>query len=160
MPSARDVPSHTEPADLRWDADPAPEALARLDAECFPQVWDADTYRQELDSPFGACWAIRVGDSPEASGWILCRVITAEAEILRIGIRPSERNRGLGRALLRGALARLAANGVARVFLEVRESNAEARRLYSSAGFGETGRRRSYYQEPEEDAVVMSLEFR
>jgi ribosomal-protein-alanine N-acetyltransferase len=52
-------------------------------------------------------------------------------------------------------LAQLRQWGVATVFLEVRESNSAARRLYGALGFAQVGRRRNYYRRPTEDAVVL-----
>jgi ribosomal protein S18 acetylase RimI-like enzyme len=53
------------------------------------------------------------------------------------------------------ALAR--SRGAEEIFLEVRESNLAARRLYETSGFSESGRRQSYYQQPQEDAIVYHL---
>jgi len=65
------------------------------------------------------------------------------------------RRRGVGRALVHRVLTTWAAAGVSAVFLEVRESNLPAQRLYEAFGFQEVGRRRCYYQHPVEDAVVL-----
>jgi ribosomal-protein-alanine N-acetyltransferase len=82
------------------------------------------------------------------------RVADGEIEILQLFTAPGFRRRGIARALLRELLDRHA--GVS-VFLEVRESNAPARQLYESAGFSTTGIRKSYYSNPYEDAIVLSL---
>lgn len=71
-----------------------------------------------------------------------------EAELLNLAVRPQARRRGLGRALL-------ALLGGRKVWLEVRASNESAIRFYESQGFRICGRRRNYYREPEEDAVLM-----
>jgi ribosomal-protein-alanine N-acetyltransferase len=70
-------------------------------------------------------------------------------------VAPDQRGRGVGRALAERLIAVLAAHGVATVYLEVRESNAVARRLYGRLGFAEVGRRAKYYRRPVEDAVVL-----
>jgi ribosomal-protein-alanine N-acetyltransferase len=74
-----------------------------------------------------------------------------EAELLNLAVRPEARRRGLGRALL----ALLAGR---KVWLEVRESNQAAIRFYESQGFRVYGRRRQYYRQPVEDAVLMMRE--
>lgn len=74
-----------------------------------------------------------------------------EAELLNLAVRPEARRRGVGRALL----ALLAGR---KVWLEVRASNEAAIRFYQSQGFRVYGRRKSYYRNPEEDAVLMARE--
>lgn len=88
-------------------------------------------------------------------GYVIARRAADEGEILNLGVATGERGHGVGRALVERALARLAAGGVRVVFLEVRESNAVARRLYQSLGFTEVARRAGYYRRPVEDAVVL-----
>lgn len=78
-----------------------------------------------------------------------------EGEILNLGVASDHRRRGIGRALVRSVLAALASRDVDAVYLEVRESNAGARRLYESLGFTEVGRRARYYRRPIEDAVLL-----
>lgn len=75
-------------------------------------------------------------------------VDTDEWELLNIAVDPALRGRGLGRALIEALPA-------GRVFLEVRESNANARRLYEQCGFAVIGKRRRYYQHPAEDGIVL-----
>ena len=78
-----------------------------------------------------------------------------EAEILRIAVLAEMRRQGVGRMLLGALLSAIADACPLGVYLEVRASNVAARRLYAREGFVETGRRRDYYQEPREDAILM-----
>ena len=78
-----------------------------------------------------------------------------EGEILNLGVAPRHRRRGVGRALVERTLDGLRSRGVRVVYLEVRESNAAARRLYETMGFAEVGRRGRYSQRPVEDAVIL-----
>ena len=84
-----------------------------------------------------------------------------EMHLLNITVAPAPRRRGHARRLLAELVrAEPAASGAARLWLEVRESNAEARATYARLGFAEVGPRRGYYPAPagrREDAVVMSL---
>jgi ribosomal-protein-alanine N-acetyltransferase len=88
-------------------------------------------------------------------GYVIARHALDEAEILNLGVVPTRQRHGVGRALVQGMLARLRQWGVATVFLEVRESNARARRLYGALGFAQVGLRRDYYRLPTEDAVIL-----
>jgi ribosomal-protein-alanine N-acetyltransferase len=78
-----------------------------------------------------------------------------EGEIANLAVAPSGWGSGTGRRLLNAALAEALARGAAAVYLEVRDSNDRARRLYHSSGFEEVGRRRRYYRRPVEDAIVL-----
>ncbi len=78
-----------------------------------------------------------------------------EGEILNLGVAPAHRGKGVGRALAAGMLAALRERGAQTVYLEVRASNAVARRLYESLGFREVARRARYYRRPVEDAVIL-----
>ena len=89
-------------------------------------------------------------------GYVVAHHAADEGEILNLGVARAHRRRGLGRALVEQVLAALAARGVRVVYLEVRESNAGARRLYEAFGFREVTRRARYYRRPVEDAVVLS----
>ena len=88
-------------------------------------------------------------------GYVIAHHALDEAEILNLGVVPTHQREGVGRALVQGMLARLRERGVTTVFLEVRESNAVARRLYGALGFAHVARRRDYYRLPTEDAVVL-----
>ena len=93
----------------------------------------------------------------EVVGIIVTRVAADEAEILNLAVLPTLRRRGLARQLLLTALAAARALNARRAFLEVRESNLDARAFYSRMGFTEFGRRRAYYQGPTEDALILTL---
>lgn len=83
--------------------------------------------------------------------------IRDEADLETIGVAIRWQRKGIGRALLTEVGQALFGLGVGRISLEVRESNAAAQSLYRLHGFVESGRRPSYYIDPKEDAIVMSL---
>ncbi len=97
----------------------------------------------------------------EVAGFVIVRLVggpgAAEAELESIVVASRWRGRGLGSSLLSEAARQAKELGAVRLDLEVRESNAAALGLYRGAGFVETGRRRAYYRDPEEDAVLMSV---
>lgn len=88
-------------------------------------------------------------------GYAVAHRAADEAEILNLGVAPQARRAGVGRALVRAIIARVARAGARTVYLEVRESNVAARRLYASEGFAAAGRRAGYYRRPAEDAIVL-----
>lgn len=91
----------------------------------------------------------------QISGVIVFRSMSDEAEILNLAVKASQRRKGIGWLLVQKAIAECKAAGVRTIFLEVRESNARALRLYARAGFKEGGRRAEYYREPTEDALIL-----
>jgi ribosomal-protein-alanine acetyltransferase len=98
----------------------------------------------------------RVKDA-RVQGFIVGRAVSEDWEIENIAVAGAVRHRGLGTRLLEEFIALARARGAQSVFLEVRESNLAARQLYEKYAFVETGRRKRYYCEPEEDAIVYRL---
>lgn len=121
-----------------------PAALARLHGLCFttPRPWSAGEFSALLAQP-----DVMLVSGP--SGFALGRLAADEAEVLTIAVAPGARRRGLGRRLLAGLVAEVAAGGAATVFLEVAADNGPARALYRAAGFVEAGRRPGYYRLPD-----------
>jgi ribosomal-protein-alanine acetyltransferase len=92
--------------------------------------------------------------SGEIVGFLIAQHLAPEWELENIVVTPTERGKGIGKRLLDALLAAAGEVDNSSVFLEVRESNAAARALYEKASFEQTGRRRSYYADPAEDAVL------
>lgn len=148
-------PRHpTRPPSFCRDPAVTPETLARLHALSFttPRPWSAAEFAGFLASPL-------VFLLTEGQGFLLGRVIADESELLTIAVPPDQRGHGLGQALVDAFLDHSRTRGAASAFLEVAEDNAPARRLYTRAGFAESGGRRGYYRSPEGrylDAILMT----
>ena len=138
------------PADL--------EAVAAVTHRADPYGWTLGNYADALAA--GNSLTVLVLDDRVAGAAAVLHVID-EAELLEIVVDPSCQGRGLGKALLQEVMGLARRNGAARVFLEVRESNARARKMYTSFGFAETGRRKNYYPAPNgrEDAILMTAQW-
>lgn len=89
------------------------------------------------------------------AGYIVARLVADEGEILNLAVAAPYQRRGVGRDLVRAVLGRLGAGGARSVYLEVRESNAGARRLYEGLGFRVVGKRNGYYRRPTEAALLL-----
>lgn len=133
------------------------EAIAALGANAFARGWSEASIAAELTRPDAEVWAVRAGGG--ISGFLLARRALDQLEVLLVAVRAAERRRGVGAALVAGALDAARLSGLRVVHLEVRASNAAAIRLYRRHGFREVGRRTRYY-EGREDAVLMSLALR
>lgn len=91
------------------------------------------------------------------AGYVVAWFVMDEGEIANLAVAPEARGRHFGAALLDDTVRRARARGTTAVYLEVRDSNEQARALYASRGFSEVGRRRRYYRKPVEDALVLRL---
>lgn len=100
-----------------------------------------------------------IEEDEQVVGFIVGRAAAGEWEIENIAVTGSARRRGLGSRLLGEFLTLVRERGGRRVFLEVRESNHAARQLYEKWAFIEIGRRKAYYRNPAEDALVFSISF-
>lgn len=147
----------SEPAIL--DARPGDaSALAALHRISFRHGWSESEFERLLADRGAIAHVARAnGGRGPVLGFVLSHRVDHEAEILLVALAPGERGRGTASRLLAKHLARLAAAGVARVFLEVDEGNAAARKLYARAGFEEVGRRAGYYRKPEGNAAALVL---
>jgi ribosomal-protein-alanine N-acetyltransferase len=98
-----------------------------------------------------------VRDGARLDGFILCRAIAGEAEVLTLAVKPAARNAGLGRALLESAMGAARSTGAEAMFLEVAADNPAAIKLYTNAGFTRIGARPGYYARPggAADALVL-----
>jgi ribosomal-protein-alanine N-acetyltransferase len=92
-------------------------------------------------------------------GFLIGRAVADEWEIENIAVLPDARRRGLASRLLNEFLALVESKTGASVYLELRESNRAAHGLYQKWGFSEAGRRKNYYQEPQEDALILKISF-
>lgn len=124
-------------------------ALAILHARSFPVGWSEPEFERMLSDPSTIAHVARGNSGRGAiTGFVLSRIAADEAEILSVAVDPAARGHGLAGELLQRHLGRLAAFGVARIFLEVGEENEAALRLYDKAGFRPVGKRAGYYPRP------------
>jgi ribosomal-protein-alanine N-acetyltransferase len=91
-------------------------------------------------------------------GFLVARSVGSEWEIENVAIAGPARRRGIGTRLVGEFIDQARAKGATAVFLEVRESNRAARLLYEKWAFVESGRRKGYYRDPVEDAILYRLE--
>jgi ribosomal-protein-alanine N-acetyltransferase len=137
----------------------------RLERQCATAAhWTEAQYRQAFQRErMERLVLVAESSEPVASGpgaggavlgFLVARHLAPEWELENIVVAPSAQRQGLGNRLLNALLAAARETNSASVFLEVRESNAAARTLYEKTGFEETGRRKSYYTHPKEDAVL------
>jgi len=146
-------------SDLRFaplELDDLP-AVALIEELSFPTPWSVTSFRYELvENPYASLYGLRIGAGPLVA-FACVWVIDQEFKINNFAVHPRFRGRGLGGQLLAELLRIAADQGCLEATLEVRPSNEAALRLYGSAGFRVVGRRRGYYSDTHEDALVMML---
>ncbi|TKX81800.1 ribosomal protein S18-alanine N-acetyltransferase [Halorubrum sp. SD626R] len=132
-------------------------AVVRIERACFADPWPYDAFERLLDEP-----AFLVAERDDGIvGYVVADSTPNHGRdighVKDLAVHPEARGEGLGRGLLRSALARLRGVGVAVVRLEVRESNAVARSLYADEGFEPVRRVSNYYRDGE-DAIVLVVD--
>jgi ribosomal-protein-alanine acetyltransferase len=127
--------------------------LVPIQSAC-PEIaqWSSHDYVRVSDGDMAGWVAEEVG----LAGFIVCRRVASDLEILNFAVRPERRRCGIGAALLREALAWGSTFAAEKAFLEVRISNLAAIRFYERHKFEVTGRRSRYYSAPIEDALVLT----
>jgi ribosomal-protein-alanine N-acetyltransferase len=133
------------------------DAVAQLEEQSFSQPWRRSSFERLIGEP-GAVACVAVTDRGRVIGYGVLLAAADEGEVITLAVEPDVRGQGIGARLLDELLERGAQLGVARVFLDVRSSNAPAQALYASRGFREMGRRTDYYAAPREDARVLALD--
>ena len=129
------------------------EAAARMESECFGEQITAESLARFADAPANHYFCA-VGAEGDLLGYGGISLVADEAEIITVAVDPRYRRRGIARCLMEHML-RLADQARASVYLEVRESNIPARKLYAALGFSDAGVRKNYYTSPRENAVLM-----
>ncbi|RPJ24143.1 MAG: ribosomal-protein-alanine N-acetyltransferase [Chloroflexi bacterium] len=128
-----------------------------LDRKSFSLPWPERSFRFEVtDNPASRCWVAEVNG--RVVGMIVVWLIVDEAHVATLATHPDFRRQGIAQGLLSHALRHMIDEGARSSFLEVRESNLAAQDMYRKFGYEETGRRRRYYKDNDEDAILMNLD--
>src|SRR5215216_1326457 len=132
-------------------------AVLDLDRKSFSLPWPERSFRFELaENPASRCWVAELDG--KIVGMIVVWLIVDEAHVATLATHPDYRRQGIGKRLLAYALRHMIQDGARSTFLEVRESNLAAQEMYRKFGYEVTGRRRHYYRDNNEDAILMNLD--
>ncbi len=131
-------------------------AVSELDQISFSLPWPERSFRFEVTSnPASRCWVAEVDG--RVVGMIVGWLFVDEIHIANIATHPDFRRQGIAQKLLMHTLRYTADEGAITSFLEVRESNLAAQEMYRKFGYENTGRRKRYYKDNDEDAILMTL---
>ena len=128
-------------------------AVMAIEQTSFSMPWRESTFESLLERSDADLIAAIADD--RLVGYAVCWTILDQAELGNVAVDAEWRNRGVGLMLVQAALERVRRRAADECFLEVRESNRAAQSLYQKCGFRSIGRRRRYYSNPTEDALVM-----
>ena len=131
--------------------------VAELEKICFSDSWSEKSIASELDNQL-AFWLVAT-EGEQIAGYIGSQTVMDETDMMNVAVHPDFRRRGIAEALVTGLVEELGNKGSHCLTLEVRASNAPAIALYEKLGFSEIGRRKNYYRNPREDALILRKEW-
>lgn len=140
------------------NADDLDEVL-HLENLIFSTPWSKEQYRSLMQAGICKVFGAYAGDVLVAYASVSVNRAAGELEVYNIATRPEFRRRGMARRLTRKLIEAAENLGLERALLEVRAGNIPARSLYEKLGFMEAGRRKAYYTDPDEDAVLYEYSF-
>ena len=131
--------------------------VAALEKLCFRDPWSEKSVASELENKL-SLWLVAVEDG-NAVGYVGSQTVIDESDMMNIAVHPDYRSRGIATALIVALVGELKKRGSRCLTLEVRASNEPAIRLYRTMDFAEVGRRKNYYRNPREDALILRKEW-
>ncbi len=138
------------------------DSVLVIDRLSFSMPWPKSAYLHDLKkNPDALLWVaeeISLDSGIKVVGMIDVWMIVEEAHIATLAVHPDYRGRGIASCMLEVLLIEAHNRGARRAMLEVRASNQRALSLYKNYGFEVVHRRRNYYRDNNEDALLMNLE--
>ena len=131
--------------------------IAELEKICFSDPWSEKSIASELNNEL-AFWLTAV-EGEQVAGYIGSQTVMDESDMMNVAVHPDFRRKGIAEALVNALVEALKSKGSRCLTLEVRASNVPAITLYEKLGFSEIGRRKNYYRNPREDALILRKEW-
>jgi len=132
-------------------------AIAELEKICFNDPWSEKSIASELDNPL-SCWLVACVDD-QVIGYVGSQTVLDGSDMMNIAVSPQYRRKDIAEKLIHVLVEKLKERDAICLVLEVRASNESAIALYDKLGFAEIGRRRNYYRNPKEDALILRKEW-
>lgn len=134
------------------------KAVTQIERECFSHPWSEAAFYDELENPMSlTIVALYTDDGKEnVKGFVNVRIVNDEVYINNIAVSKDFRRMGLGKGLLLSLEENVNDKKASFITLEVRESNLPAISLYTSLGYKTVGKRKKFYRDPAEAAILMT----
>jgi len=130
--------------------------VAAIEKDIFSVPWSANSFIEASQNENNIYLVCALND--EVTGYCGLWTVLGEGDVTNVAVSKKHRGKGYGRALLKELENRGRKKDVSKYFLEVRQSNIIAFKLYLSLGYEKIGIRKNFYERPSEDAVIMSKE--
>ena len=131
--------------------------IAELEKICFSDPWSEKSIASELNNEL-AFWLTAI-EGDLVAGYIGSQTVIDETDMMNVAVHPDFRRKGIAEALVNALVEALKSRGSRCLTLEVRASNEPAIMLYEKLGFSQIGRRKNYYRNPREDALILRKEW-
>ena len=141
---------------IKMNSDHVPQ-IAYLETVCFHDPWSEKSIASELENAL-SLWLVAV-EGDEVIGYVGSQTVLGWTDMMNVAVHPDHRRKGVGEKLVLALEDALKEQESTCLTLEVRASNQPAKSLYEKLGFSEVGRRKNYYRNPKEDALIMRKEW-
>ena len=131
--------------------------IAELEKICFSDPWSEKSIASELNNEL-AFWLTAI-EGDLVAGYIGSQTVIDETDMMNVAVHPDFRRKGIAEALVNALVEAMKSRGSRCLTLEVRASNEPAIMLYEKLGFSQIGRRKNYYRNPREDALILRKEW-
>ena len=131
-------------------------ALVEIENEAFSTPFKAEDFYLILESDISNVLVVKLNDT--VVGYVSFTIIIDECQIINFATKSEYRRQGIGKKIMEALIKYCKEHNVAKVFLEVRESNLSAIALYEKYGFFKVGVSKGHFSKPRENAVLMNLE--
>ena len=131
--------------------------VAALEKLCFRDPWSENSVASELKNAL-SLWLVAV-EGERVAGYVGSQTVMDESDMMNVAVHPDYRKQGIATALILGLVEELRKKGSHCLTLEVRASNENAISVYRKLEFQEVGRRKNYYRNPREDALILRKEW-
>ena len=130
------------------------EKISEIEASCFSMPWKSADFEKALNDK-QLFKVVEVGN--DIAGYFLALIVLDEAQVATVAVKEEFRNIGCGKKVLEASIFEAFIRGVSDMYLEVREHNEYAIKLYKNMGFETLGIRKNFYEKPTEDAITMKF---
>jgi ribosomal-protein-alanine N-acetyltransferase len=132
------------------------DIVSSIEKEVFTDPWSRNAFKTDLDNKMA--WPMVAEFEKKVVGYSSIYIVAGEVQIGNFAVAPGFRNRGVAKKMMSEIFEKAGESDCRTIFLEVRESNTAAMELYKSYGFVTSGKRKDYYANPNENAIILVKE--
>lgn len=133
--------------------------LVSQESFLYGSPWSVHQFEEDL-AESSSNWLLKKNSKDELIGFLQYRIMFDEAEIYNVAVSRHSQGQGIGSQLMAELKMELMAQDVQQLFLEVRQSNQQAREFYQKHGFVEVSVRKNYYHHPLENGLILMKELK